>query len=194
MVNESFPVDGSDVYAYEFIPDGRISRRVLSRDPFPVGVTADAQNSTVVDTSIASGITPVIVFRNDVKRIGVASGGKHGGQPLNGFPLNWCELREYGGDEALAKQLGKGRLGTKMQLIGHDVDPYEFLKTAGSNQGSAGDIVFCSSDGKPLSLQPRKNFYSGGLALDIEIGGTRQIIAPDVEISRMRAFTAGRRI
>lgn len=194
MVNEPFRGDPDEVYAYEFTPDGRISRRILTRDPFPVGVTADAQNSTVIDTSIQGGINPVIVFRNDVKRIGVASGGKHAGQPLPGYPLNWCELREYGGDEAMAQQLGKGRLGTKMQLVGQSVDPYEFLKNAGSNQGSAGSIVFCSSDGKALSLQPRKNFYSGGLALDIEIGGTRQIIAPAAEISRMRMFTAGRRI
>ena len=195
MINESFRCEPSEVYAYEFVPDGRISRRTLTRDPFPVGVTADAQYSTVVDASLQGGLAPIIVFRNDVKRIGVGSGGKHGGQPLAGYPLNWCELREFGGDEAMAQQLGKGRLGTHMAMVGNDVDPYEFLKRAGSNQGdSGGQIVFCSSDGKPLTLQPRKNFYSGGLALDIEIGGTRQIMSPEVDVARMRMLRFSRRI
>lgn len=194
MVQQAFPPDSGALYAYEFIPDGHISRRILTRDPFPVGVTADAQNSVVVDTNTQGGLAPVIIFRNDVKKLGRAAGGKHAGQPLCGYPLNWCELSEFGGNEELAKTLGKGRLGTSMQVVGNDVDPYEFLRTAGGNQGTTGDIVFCDSSGRRMALQPRKNFYSGGLALDIEIGGTRQIVAPSAEISRMRMFTANRRI
>ena len=91
----------------------------------------------------------------------------HAGQPLAGTPLNWCELAEYGGDEQIAAKLNKGHLGTKLTLA----DP------SGNTQVDAAIndpnlAIFQSFDGKAIFHQPRRSFYSGGLALDIEIGGT----------------------
>lgn len=174
MVHQPFEAGANQIYAYEITPGGYISRRVLARDPFPIGVTADCQKQTVIDARTPSGLSPVIVFRNDVKFLGAARGGKHGGQPLAGTPLNWCELSEYGGDEHMAKSLGKGHLGTKLSM-GDDLE------------------VFRASNGENLALQPRKSFYSGGLAVDIEIGGTAQA-SPIMDIASMRRFTMYRRI
>lgn len=165
MVNEQFKSGPMDLYAYEFAKDGSISRRIIDRDPFPVGVTSDAQFSTLVDTRIQGDKTPIVIFKNNVKRLGTISGGKHGGQPLTGYPINWCELQEYGGGEQLAAKLGRGRLGTGLVMT----DPHYIASAQTPNPVAD---LFRSMTGQ-TTQQPRRSFYSGGLALDIEIGGTR---------------------
>jgi len=169
MLNDPFRSGPAQIYAYEFASDGSISRRIISRDPFPIGVTSESQAQTVVDTSIQGGMTPIIIFRDDVKNLGTTGGGQHGGQPLAGYPLNWCELPEYGGDEHAAAKLNKGHLGTKLTLV----DPNgQALPEEAINDPNFS--LFQNFEGKALFHQPRRSFYSGGLALDIEIGGTTQ--------------------
>jgi hypothetical protein len=169
MINDSFRSAPAQIYAYEFARGGTISRRIIARDPFPIGVTAESQNQTVVDTSIQGGLTPIIVFRDDVKNLGSVHGGRHAGQPLAGYPLNWCELSDYGGDEHIAAGLDKGRLGTRLTLV--DPSGTALPEEAINDPNFA---LFQSFEGKRLFLQPRRSFYSGGLALDIEIGGTSE--------------------
>jgi hypothetical protein len=189
MVRETFPIcPTAGFYVYEFEKDGTISRRTLERDPFPVGVTSDAQFSAVADTTTRNGSSAIIIFRNDVKHLGTAGGGKHGGQPIAGNPLNWCELQDFGGDEQLALLAGKGRLGTQLTIV--DSDGSGSPLTVLNNWGSA---IFKTFDGKGLSMQPRRTYYSGGLALDIEIGGTR-IYDPNIDVISMRHLRLGRRI
>lgn len=179
MVNEPLRTGTKEFCIYEFAKDGSIFHRYLSKDPFPVGVTGESQLTTIVDTRIQSGATPLIIFRNYVRNLGLAAGGKHCGQPLAGTPLNWCELSEYGGDEQQACSLGKGRKGTGLAIV--------------DNSGSAialGDQVrpggsFRTMDFKSLVLQPRRSYYSGGLALEIEIGGM-QISTAMADVTRMR--------
>ncbi len=180
MVNEQFKSGPNDLYAYEFAKEGKISRRIIDRDPFPIGVTSDAQFSAVADTRIQGDRTPVIIFRNNVKRLGTMNGGKHGGQPLAGIPVNWCELQEYGGGEQLAAKLDKGRLGTGLIM-----DDPNYIASAAISEPGFG--IFKSLAGKAV-LQPRKSFYSGGLALDIEIGGTKPSTA-SLDVARMRKMT-----
>jgi hypothetical protein len=165
MLNDQFTADSSQIYAYEFTRDGTISRRTIDKDPFPPGVTSDAQFSTVADTRIQEERTPIVIFRNNVKRLGTISGGKHGGQPLAGNPINWCELQEFGGGEQLAAKLGRGRLGTGLVMT----DPNYIASAQVADPVSN---LFQSLTGQ-TTQQPRKSFYSGGLALDIEIGGCR---------------------
>lgn len=184
FIEEPFRVNANQIFTYEFGTDGSISRRILAKDPFPVGVTSHSQSQCMVSTQLHTGVTPVIIFRNDVKALGTQSGGKHAGQPLNGFPLNWCEIPEYGGDEHLARGLGKGRLGTHLTLF----DPFS---DAPADETTPGYGLFRSFDGKEIQLQPRKSFYSGGLALDIEIGGFRPT-TQDLDVERMMRV-AGRR-
>jgi hypothetical protein len=167
MMNESFRSAPAQIYAYEFAKEGAISRRIIARDPFPIGVTSDAQNQTVVDTSIQGGMTPIIIFRDDVKTLGTTHGGRHAGQPLAGYPLNWCELADYGGDEHTASTLEKGRLGTRLTLV--NAAGTALPEEAINDPNFA---LFQSFEGKRVFHQPRRSFYSGGLALDIEIGGT----------------------
>lgn len=159
MTSEYIKLNPKDIYLYEFAKDGTISRRLLLKDPFPKGVTAEMQVSTTADTRIQGGLSPVIIFKNNVRYLGTTYGGKHCGQPLPGNPLNWCELSEYGGDQGTAKELGKGRLSTRLTVA----NPFSL-----TNSGN----LFQRFDGKPLAAQPRRSLYSGGLALDIEIGGT----------------------
>lgn len=155
MLSQRFQSGPNDIYAYEFSNNGSISRRVITRDPFPRGFTSEDQVSTTVDTNLNSGANPIIIFRNNVKRLGIDTGGKHAGQPVAGNPLNWCELTEYGGDDFIAGAVRKGRLATGLTL----------------QNPSDSKSLFRGFDGKTICLQPRRSFYSGGLAVDIEIGG-----------------------
>lgn len=108
MLNEPFRCGPNEMYTYEFAGDGKIARKTVLRDPLLVGVTADAQYSVVADTNLASGVTPVIVFRDNVRYLGTKSGGKHGGQPLAGYPLDGPELQQYSGDsKRLSARLSK---------------------------------------------------------------------------------------
>lgn len=177
MLSQSFNSGPNAIYAYEFNNNGNISRRVIARDPFPRGFTSEDQVSTTVDTNLSSGINPIIIFRNNVKRLGKDSGGKHAGQPVAGNPLNWCELSEYGGDDFIAGAVRKGRLATGLTLQ----DPNDSKS------------MFRGFDGKMICLQPRKSYYSGGLAVDIEIGGLHnQQTEPDaVTISQVKAGRGG---
>lgn len=155
MLSQRFQSGPNAIYAYEFNNDGNISRRVIAKDPFPRGFTSEAQVSTTVDTSTNAGISPIIIFRNNVKRLSPHTGGKHAGQPIAGTPLNWCELTDYGGDDFIAGAVRKGRLATGLTLM----------------NPSSSTSTFRGADGTTICLQPRKSYYSGGLAIDIEIGG-----------------------
>jgi hypothetical protein len=167
MITDAFKSGANQIYTYEFAQDGQISRRIIAKDPFPIGVTADEQMQTVSDTQIQGGVTPIIIFRDDVAKLGTINGGMHAGQPLAGTPLNWCELTEYGGDPEMAKKLNKGHLGTKLTLV--DATGNTLPDSAINDPNFA---LFQTFEGKSLFHQPRRSFYSGGLALDIEIGGT----------------------
>lgn len=158
MLTQRFQSKPNDLYAYEFKNNGSISRRVISKNPFPPGVTSESQVSTTVDTCTNGGANPIIIFRNNVKRLGTQTGGKHAGQPIAGNPLNWCEIAEYGGDDFIAGAVHKGRLATGLTLA----NPFD------------ANSSFRGADGKTICLQPRKSYYSGGLAVDIEIGGLVQ--------------------
>lgn len=175
MLNQRFQSGPNDIYAYEFNNSGNIARRIVAKDPFPAGLTSESQVSTMVDTTTDSGINPIIIFRNNVKRQGKVSGGKHAGQPIAGTPLNWCELSEYGGDDFIAGAVRKGRLATGLTLL----DP------------TSANSSFRGFDGKTICLQPRKSFYSGGLAVDIEIGGTK-LPKQEVDAEAISAIKKGR--
>lgn len=159
MTNEHIKLNPKEIRVYEFADDGTISKRTIPKTPFQLGVLSDSQQSVVADTKIQGGLSPIIIIRNNVKSLGTKYGGKHGGQPLAGTPINWCELQEYGGDPFQAHKLGKGRLASG-------------LTVANSNYTTSNGSVFNMVNGKSLAVQPRKTFYSGGLAVDIEIGGT----------------------
>jgi hypothetical protein len=142
MLAATFPSGANQVCAYEFADSGGISTRIISNDSVPTPVVSDQQSSTIADTCTAGGTYPVIVFRDNVKHLGTTLGGKHGGQPLAGYPL----LTSLGtNDKELAARFG------------------------------------------------RRREYRKGLALDIEIGGTRQSTA-QADIQSMRTRLSSRKI
>jgi hypothetical protein len=188
MLNDPFIAQPDLAYIYEFTKDGSILRRILPKNPFQVGLIADCQDSIIVDTTLSGGYSPVIIFHNDVAHLGTMSGGKHAGQPLTGDPLDWCELRDFGGNDNLAQALSKGRLATKLTVT----DAANPMWPADSAHVMNFD-VFRKLDGRNLISQPRKNFYSGGLALDIEIGGIRESTAA-LDVASMRNLRFKRKV
>jgi hypothetical protein len=151
MLQKPFKSDGrSDCLLYEFGKDGQILSRNLDQNPFKIGVVSDQQSLTFADTSISGLGQCFVSVRNQVRNLGNGSGGKHAGQALAGFPLDWCERSEYQGSVETAKAIGKGSKGTNLLVT------------------PSGD-TFCKLNGRSLINQPRRTYYSGGLAADIEM-------------------------
>lgn len=105
MLNEPFGSGTNEVYVYEFQDNGSISRRVLDGNGFTRAVIADGQFATMADTRInKSGASAIINFKNSVRRI-ASNSGKHGGQPLAGYPLNGTE--HWADHQNIASQFSK---------------------------------------------------------------------------------------
>lgn len=188
MLTQPFLLRPGEIYAYEFGKEGIVSRRTLARDPFPIGITADGQSMVIADTTTRGGYNPIVIFRNHAQQMGTTYGGKHGGQALAGAPLNWCELAEFGGDEQMAFNLGKGHLGTLLTIF----------DSSGSTQSinnvvEAGYNPFKSFNGTSLQYQTRRSFYSGGLIVDIEVGGTLPSTAAN-DVASMKHLKFARKI
>jgi hypothetical protein len=90
MINEPFNTYANEVYTYEFADDGSISRKVTDGKRFARSVIADGQVAAMADTRVRSGASAIILFRDNV-RCTAADSGKHGGQPLAGYPLTESE-------------------------------------------------------------------------------------------------------
>ena len=140
MMSQSFDSLPNQVYTYEFEKDGKIRRKTFDGKTFAHPVVADGQYESMVDTQIKSGASAIILFRDNVEHLS-SNSGKHGGQPLAGYPLD------------------------------------------GSNKGEAQISENFS----------KRNSFSDGLALDIEIGGTGPSTAKQ-DIARMIEFTKNRPI
>ncbi len=106
MVNDTFRSGINYGYAYEFAKDGSICRFDLPNKPDAVRIISDKQISSTADTSTHSGLNPIIIFRDNVSRLGTEYGGKHAGQPLTGDPLTAFEMQNFTGLEQLASSLG----------------------------------------------------------------------------------------
>jgi len=90
MIDEPFRPYANEVYTYEFAADRSISRRVVDGNRFTRAVTADGQFASMADTRTKSGANAIILFRDNVRLLSTDSG-KHGGQPLAGYPLGNSE-------------------------------------------------------------------------------------------------------
>lgn len=87
MINDPFQTRPREVYTYEFENDGSISRTISEGQRFTPSVTADGQFVTISDTRTKNGANAIVIFRDNVQRMNTEAG-KHGGQPLAGYPLN----------------------------------------------------------------------------------------------------------
>jgi hypothetical protein len=163
---------------YEFASDGRIRITNLKQSPFYEintngGTSAsninqalrqcvyDRQNYAFsYDAITAGGYSWMMVYRNYARTLGTVLGGKHAGQVLPGDPVNWCELARFDSDSTQASKKGKGEQALCLQANGPMYDQ-EAIKLDGA--------YFTKRDGNPLSNQPRRSQYSGGLAAYFEL-------------------------
>lgn len=140
MMSQPFDSVANQVYTYEFEKDGKIKRKTFDGQTFANPVVADGQYESMVDTKIKSGSPAIILFRDNVEQLSSTSG-KHGGQPLAGYPIDGSHKNESQITENFSK----------------------------------------------------RNSFTDGLALDIEIGGTGPSTAKQ-DIARMIEFTKNRPI
>ncbi|HEY9777623.1 MAG TPA: pilus assembly protein TadG-related protein [Planktothrix sp.] len=110
LMNEQFRPSPEQILSYNFAADGTISCKSLNQDPFPSGITSDRQCSAVCDTAIEGGLSPIIIFRDNVKRFGTINGGKHAGQPL---AIDPAQANQQGGRFSLAMLPVANRAGMR---------------------------------------------------------------------------------
>lgn len=100
-------------------------------------------------------------FRDQVRNVGITRGGKHAGEAMPPNPLNWSELPSYGRSSPHASLRLKGGNARGLTITGD---------SKGCPEGSGGislqSAQFQSIDGLSLPIQPRKTYYSGGLAVE----------------------------
>jgi len=150
------------VLNYELDGHGNVLRTDQAQNPFLDEVVSQNQKcASKVDAYVLNGTHWTMYFRDQVRNLGTATGGKHAGEAMPPNPLNWCELPFYGGNETRAGERLKGGTARGVTLNGN---------SEGCPEGSGGISVqsaeFRNRDGTALPTQPRKTFYSGGLAVE----------------------------
>jgi hypothetical protein len=151
---------------YEFDENGNVIVSNQHQNPFLAQNVFDKQLYALSFQAITTGDTAwTLTCRDEVNHLGTISGGKHGGQPLPGDPVNWCDLASYDGEVASARKKKKGiALG---------------IKPCGSICEDGGipldSAYFSFLDGRTLSNQPRKSYYAGGLAVEFRLSPSMQV-------------------
>lgn len=139
---------------------GDIAVRELEEDtPFASQVVHDGQSYALAFGALrASDADWTVSFRSQVNDLSLHQGGHHCGQVMPGNPVNWCDLPRFGGGIASSRGSGKGQ---------------EWLSVSGPAMGEGGVALsgayFRKANGSDLRTQPRKSFYSGGLAVEFQI-------------------------
>ena len=144
---------------YEFDANGNVVITSLPVMPLPISVVSDQQ--LFVETSYQNHS---ISCYNNVYNLGTICGGKHAGQPLEGNPINWCDLPYFGLSADLARNEGKGTatgLSTNNSIQIDSQIPGAVLK----------DVAEFTVNGKEVAAKPRMSYYSGGLAVEFSISG-----------------------
>jgi len=96
-----------------------------------------------VDTTIANGMSPVIIFRNNVKYCGTVHGGQAAGQPTPGTPIDCASAPNSTVTSTIASGFSKGRIGTLLAVV----NPFDSAMSKENDQPN-----FQSFDGKKLFL------------------------------------------
>ena len=149
--------------AAEVDSKGNVLLTNRTRSPFINQVVHENQ---IFSMSVPNGSPAQIsIFcRNQVRNLGHQRGGKHGGQALPGNPVNWGELAYFGESQERALSMGRGSDCLKLLATGSSRGC-----AGGKSAVSLGTVQFKTLDQKEASPQPRKTYYSGGLAAEIQI-------------------------
>jgi len=164
--NKRFPV-----FTLEFDRTGKVVVSNCKRNPFIAQTVFQNQCFAMTNPALAYGGTGLTMScRDEVRNLGTLAGGKHAGQTISGNPVNWCELAYFDGDEDTAFKLGKGSkaLGLSVRGNNHGV-------AGGKSAVSEHSAHFYKADGGELTYQPRKEYYSGGLAVEIQLSPAKNM-------------------
>lgn len=102
-----------------------------------------------------------LVFTDQVHRLGPTQGGRHAGMPVPSPTVNWVDLSRYSGNVDLASLLGRGhRLG----LLARG----ERSKLNDDGVAAEGAYFERPRQGR-LAESPHKSYYSGGLAVCVQL-------------------------
>lgn len=151
-----FSLKGNNLI-YEFDSQGKVVISSLPALPLPISVVSDHQ--LFVETSCNNY---TIGCYNNVYNLGTINGGKHAGQLLAGDPINWCDLSYFGLSPEQARDEGKGS-ATGLTAT-NEKDLITDIPGAVSK-----DLAQFEIDNKAIDAQPRKSYYSGGLAVELSI-------------------------
>jgi hypothetical protein len=153
---------GKLVCIFEISPNGEMLVRSSSQNPFSANLVAEGQLAAQCS---CSGQVPFhLMIRDEVHLLGTVHGGKEGGQPSTGDPVNWCELTDFGESTDSAEKAGKGSRFLNVTLAGQPSS-----KCTANGAISPSGVSYQTAN-KIMRTQPHTNFYSGGLALDILFG------------------------
>jgi len=154
----------------DFGSDGNVAVRTQQPSPFPINTVFENQTYAYqTEAFSANGMTWSVVYRNFAENAGTNFGGKHGGQPLPGNPVNWCELPYFGSNSMSGSPQRKGAQTLGVSVLGNNSGC-----DGGDTAISTASAQFISTrTGRPLAIQPRKSWYSGGLVAYFEISCPR---------------------
>jgi hypothetical protein len=148
-------------FVYEIDKNGNIVVTNEKCSAFMSETVSENQLYAVVSDIHVSNGDLTVMFRDFVNCVGTASGGLHAGEPIAGEPINWCELPSFDGDQSVASLKQEGSLARGVLPIG----------STGSNTDpqaiSSIGVQFIRNDSQALKYQPRKTYYSSGLAVEI---------------------------
>ena len=108
----------------------------------------------------------MMVYRNYTRKLGTVLGGKHAGQVFSGDPVNWCELSQFSSAPEQALEKGRGEQALGLQLHGQMYDDRAVMLNGAH---------FTKTNGCVLSHQPRRSYYSGGLAVYFELSSPLEV-------------------
>jgi len=143
---------------YEFDANGNVVISSLPSMPLPLSVLSDSQ--IFVE---AGSDHHCLRCYNNVYNLGTINGGKHAGQPMEGDPINWCELPYYGLSTDTACREGKGA-ATGLSVSGYASTTQTQIPGAIARDGAAFQV-----NRRLVAATPRKSYYSGGLAVELSI-------------------------
>jgi hypothetical protein len=151
-----FATNGNNVL-YEYDSTGKVVITSLPAMPLPIGVVSDRQ--LFIETACDSY---TIGCYNNVYNLGTINGGKHAGQIMAGDPINWCDLQYYGRNTEAAQANSSGPAT--------GLTPVNDREAMADVPGAVvKNLVQFEMDHRVVSAQPRKSYYSGGLAVELTI-------------------------
>jgi hypothetical protein len=147
-------------YLLQFDDDGVLHIVVERRNPFERLTVAENQlYSYSPEPMQLSGSRWTVTTRDMVANLGVESGGKHGGQPLTGAPINWCVCDGY--REVNLRKLSDAKRGIRAYIVGPTSSDGHITNEEASQ--------FFIDNRTVVQKRLRSELYCGGLCAEVRL-------------------------